>query len=54
MVKKGIAEAGHPWEDQGKASFSTRDEALFVDSLKKKIKSELGVLFISFSFVRDS
>lgn len=36
MAQKGIAEAMHPWEDQGRASFSTKDGALFVDSLKKK------------------
>lgn len=55
MAQKGIAEAMHPWEDQGRASFSTKDGALFVDSLKKKIKPEYGVLlFISFSSVRDS
>lgn len=36
MARKGIAGAGHPREDQGKASFSTKDEALFVDSFKKK------------------
>lgn len=35
MAKKGIAEAGHPWEDQGKVSFSPKAEALFADSLKK-------------------
>lgn len=47
MAKKGIAEAEHPWEDQGKASFSTRHEALFADSFKKSSLSwEYFYLFL--------
>lgn len=54
MAKKHIAEAGHPWEDQGKAYLSTRDEALFAE-IAFKNQSELGVLlFIYLSSIRGS
>lgn len=49
MAQKGIAEAGHPWEDQGRAAFSTKDGALFVDSFKKN-QAWVGSTFIYFLF----